>query len=77
MLTRYEAGKLAVTNGSDIVIGYCTSWLTYVTPGSVLVVNGTNATIAAILEVGWIRLTEQWSGETTDPTTYHIDICQP
>jgi len=74
MLTRYEAGKLAVTNGSDIVIGYCTSWLTYVTPGSVLLVNGTSATIASIHEVGWIRLEEPWLGATTDPTTYHIDI---
>lgn len=77
MLTRYEVGEVAVTAGSDIVIGYCTSWLTYITPGSVLVIDGTSAIIAAILEVGWIRLAEPWPGETTDPTTYHIDISQP
>lgn len=74
MLARYEVGQAAVENGSDIVTGYGTSWLTYITPGAALVIDGASATVAEVLEVGKLRITAPWTGASVGPIHYHIDL---
>ena len=74
MLTRYEVGQASVEDGSDIVKGYCTSWLTYITVGSTLHIAGLEAKIAEVLEIDRLRLEAPWSEGTTEPSDYHIDI---
>ncbi len=76
MLTRYEVGQVVVTQGSDLVRGVCTSWLTYVLPQSTLHVGETPASVAEVLDIDRIKLSAPWPGPTLGPLDYYIEMHQ-
>ena len=73
---QYQAGTVDVTNGSPIVTGYDTEWLTYVSVGDAFKVDGISAiyTINSVPSDTQIILSTNYAGVTQNGVTYHIVV---
>uniref|UniRef100_A0A6H1ZEM3 Putative tail protein n=2 Tax=viral metagenome TaxID=1070528 RepID=A0A6H1ZEM3_9ZZZZ len=73
---QYQAGTVDVTNGSPIVTGYDTEWLTYVSVGDAFKVDGISAiyTINSVPSDTQIILSTNYAGATQNGVAYHITV---
>jgi len=72
----YQAGYISATNGSNIVEGFGTRWLTYVHAGDEITIYGVDYTIDAVADNYLLTLTAPYTGLGVDRIDYLIN-CFP
>lgn len=73
-MAQYKTGTVSVTNGSQIVTGLGTSWLTEVTTGDILIIldDGVWYEVASITNDTSLALSANYAGTTGSGLTYAI-----
>jgi len=75
-VTIYKAGCISAANGSNIVEGFGTRWLTYVHAGDTITIYGVDYTIDAVTDNYLLTLTAPYTGLGVDRIDYLIN-CFP
>lgn len=74
MISEYQVGVAFVQQGSALVSGAGTSWLTYVKAGDQIEIAGSIYPIAEVIDVSTLRLVADYPGSTAAGTAYRIHI---
>lgn len=72
MITQYEAGSITVLSNSTTVTGHGTRWLTYVSPGDDITINGETIEIASVDDFNQLTLAADYTGMDATLSPYII-----
>lgn len=71
-MERYEQGTVSIQNNSNTVTGTGTRWLTYVTAGDTITINGETIEILSVDDFNKLTLSSNYTGVIADLSPYYI-----
>lgn len=74
MIETYAAGTISIASNTAAVTGLGTRWLTYITAGDTITINGETIEILSVDDFNKLTLNANYTGINADTINYYITI---